>query len=106
MSDFEYGAEGFEFCDRDGMDRRLEEIGLVGHLAAIECSQTEGDFATVRRLGREGEPQPPYVSIGVVEDGLPNVVVLTPTDARKYAAAILNAADEADGTPPLEWGAE
>lgn len=43
------------------------------------------------------------VRVTVVADDTPSVVVLRPSHARAMSAAMLNAADLADGTTPLQF---
>lgn len=75
--------------------------GIVGPSQTVECSVTTGDSAKVDAFRG---PLGVRVRVSVAEGGNENMVILTPADARRYAAAILNAADEADGTTGLPFG--
>lgn len=76
--------------------------GVVGPLTSVECSVTTGDSAKADAFRG---PLGVRVRVSVAEGGNENMVILTAADARRYAAAILNAAaDEADGTTGLPFG--
>jgi hypothetical protein len=64
---------------------------------AARCGMNPFDLAVVKADERGA------VAIGAYEaaDDKTNVVILCPSHARAFAAAILNAADRSDGTTPL-----
>lgn len=66
----------------------------------VSCNLKEEDHAHVIRFGLPGQPTS-RVLIATHQAGSLAQVLVHPAQARAYAAAILNAADEADGTKPL-----
>ncbi|MEV0267704.1 hypothetical protein AB0H43_02925 [Hamadaea sp. NPDC050747] len=73
----------------------------AGPARKVMCAANPGDYAYVRSgrtVGGSG-----FVGLVNLADGETTQVVLSPADARRYAAGILDAADEADGTSPLLW---
>lgn len=72
-----------------------------GPVRQVQCTLDGCDVAQVVATANG------YIGLRVVPDGNEEAsigVVLTPTQARQFAAGILNTADEADGTAPLMFG--
>lgn len=81
-------------------DAPVVEFGSMreGPLTFARCAENPADTVGVRsaslRIGN-------IVAIAVTQNDEQNIVVLSPKDARAFAAGVLNSADEADGTSPL-----
>lgn len=73
-----------------------------GEITAVPCAFDPEDGASVRRMGAVNNAGT-RVAIATVMGDEETAVAVTPADARAFAAAILNAADEADGTVPLRF---
>lgn len=87
------------------VDRRnaLIQDGVNGLPFKAKCAMAPGtDTLTVQRLGPRGLPST-LVGVTVETQSGTLFVNLTPSDARRMAQAMLDAADEADGTPLLEY---
>ena len=93
---------------------RLTANGLAGLPSSFICrSSPESDWAAVQRLGKTAAQRGANDPVGLVavlvhyleEDETPadTYASLSPSDARRMAAALLNAADEIDGTTPLAF---
>lgn len=77
----------------------VDELTAVGPTRSVRCAETPTDGVSVRpavapNLG-------PIVALGAVQGGDTAMIALRPSDARRFAAGVLDAADEADGTEPL-----
>lgn len=90
----EYAAAGFELEADD--DEPYESGMPAGPLYDVRCAVTPSEQAQVVGLasGRVG-----LRTAGA--DGPGVTLAITAKDARGFAAALLNAADDADGTSPL-----
>jgi hypothetical protein len=66
----------------------------------VQCEVSPGDYAYVRP-GKGKAAGKPFVHVGVNSDGDSASVFLSVAEARKYAAGILDACDEAEGGSPL-----
>lgn len=64
----------------------------------VQCAATPGDYAYTRS-GKSGNR--PFVYVEATADGETRAVALDVAEARAFAAAILNAADDAEGASPL-----
>lgn len=78
--------------------RSAEDIP-AGPIYSARCIDTEGDVVATRGVdhGQYG----PVVAVQVRAGADIGTILLKPGPARAFAAGILNAADEADGTQPL-----
>ncbi|MFG3710146.1 hypothetical protein [Micromonospora sp. NPDC047730] len=76
----------------------LAEATPVGPARRVECIASPGDYAYVRPGKVSGKP---FVHIEVHADGETESVFLAISEARRFAAGILDAADEAEGGSPL-----
>lgn len=84
----EQAADGDEEDEADGMP--------TGPLSTVHCLHDPAD--TIQAAAVRGEA----VGVRIVAGGGDAIgVVLTARDARAFAAGLLNAADEADGSSPL-----
>lgn len=83
----------------------LEADGRVGPAVVVRCEAAPDDLFAIRRLNPAKSPEA-RVAVAIAENGDSDsslCVVFTPAVARAVAAAILNAADDADGTTPLAF---
>ena len=81
----------------------FERCGLAGRASHAKCAVSPDDVIVVRRIGG-AEHETARVAIGIREAPRASLsVVLDPSVARAFAAAILNAADEGDGATPLSF---
>lgn len=84
-------------------DADLVRHGQMGAVSMAKCVLAPAtDFVRVRRLGPEKMPTT-YIGVMVTQSGSQSGVALRPSDARRMAMALLDAADEADGTARLEF---
>lgn len=84
-------------------DDRLE---VIGNTTYATCLTGADDQLAVSLLGKDDRPKAVMVEICLhIEDGEEGAelsqILLFPGDARRMAAALLNAADALDGTVPL-----
>jgi hypothetical protein len=78
--------------------------GAMTPATVAACEVDSTDVAIVQRaLPTPGTPHvgPVIFAVGSTTDDEVRSAFLTPANARRIAAALLNAADEADGTTPL-----
>ncbi|MEV1157720.1 hypothetical protein AB0J27_20205 [Micromonospora chokoriensis] len=92
--------EDGEEVDEDA-DEEPTVSGIVGAVQSVSCCVTPSDGATADAFRG---PLGTRVRLGIREGGSRSMVILTPADARRFAAGLLNAADEADGTAGLPFG--
>ncbi|MDG4792686.1 hypothetical protein [Micromonospora sp. WMMD1082] len=71
------------------------EPGPLGPKRTVSCADTPADKATVQ--GGMSTAHGPAVRLSVHGPNGGGLVILTPDDARRFAAGLLDAADEADG---------
>lgn len=74
--------------------------GIAGRPSVFECDSASNDVLVTSRIGSSA-PHAVGITIATKSGDRARAVVLTPANARRAAAALLNAADEADGTVPL-----
>ncbi|RLK22624.1 hypothetical protein DER29_0461 [Micromonospora sp. M71_S20] len=100
---FLVGADGYdEEADEETEEAaQLDAIGPLGALASVTCSVSPGDTAAVDAYQTVRGKR---VRVVTTDSGNRHTIVLTPEDARRFAAGILNAADAADGTSGLSFG--
>lgn len=94
---------GHEPDEDDGFD-------LIGDYVAADCVlRPETDGCSVAVLGKDGAPFGVYVALLQYDPRLVDEaqqeqrVVLSPADARRIAAALLDCADAVDGTDHLNF---
>ncbi len=83
----------------------LEAKGLVGKGYFVRCEADPDDVLTIRRLNA-AKTADAKIGVAIAAGGNDDsslCVVFAPALARAVAAALLNAADEADGTTPLSF---
>ena len=97
--------------DSDEFAQFLDVTGLWGPVSAFPCDHTEGDWLQMRRIGSPESKNaavsvqmtnlddPDFVLLEDEEDDGHFVmsVLLSPSNARRMAVALVEAADEADG---------
>lgn len=88
-------TEGAPYLDPSG-----ERVPL-GPARKVMCQMDAGDYVYARAGKINGVP---YVAVMIVVDGDPVTAMITPRDARAYAAGLLDCADEADGASPSVYG--
>ncbi len=81
-----------------------DDYTSAGPARLVECEVSPGDRLFVRAArppaGSSGRP---LVGIEATANGETAQIVLSPSRARAWAAGVLDAADEADGTTPLNF---
>ncbi|OZV74783.1 hypothetical protein CA850_29850 [Micromonospora echinospora] len=93
-----------EYAERPAPDDEIDtdaEPGPLGALSSVPCTVVPSDSAWVDAYQTVRGKR---VRLGLVDGSTRPNIVVTPSDARRYAAGILNAADEADGTSRLLFG--
>lgn len=88
--------------DLDNPWEPLRAAGKAGTASRFLCSMDPADYLLVQRLGdrRDGGVFP-AVGVYMRNGSSLGTTILAAADARRMAAALLDAADEADGTTPL-----
>lgn len=76
------------------------QSGVMGENFAFGCSANPEDHAHVQRCGAGSHSR---VGLAVHDQGNAASVYVSPAQARRIAAALLNAADEIDGVTPLSF---
>ncbi|MFG3715784.1 hypothetical protein [Micromonospora sp. NPDC047730] len=87
--------------ETEAADEKDSEPGPLGPVRHAVCAVSPPDAAYTEAYRTV---RGPMVRLGVADGPSRFNVVLTPSDARRFAAGILNAADEADGTDALHFG--
>jgi len=81
-----------------------DDYAPAGPARLVECEVTPGDRLFVRAARpSDGTAGRPLVGIAATANGETAEVILSPARARAWAAGVLDAADEADGTTPLNF---
>ena len=96
--------------DSEEFSQFMDITGLWGPVSAFPCDDTEGDWVQMRRIGSPQSnhaavsvhmtnfEEPDFVSEDESDDGhFVMSVLLSPSNARRMAVALVEAADEADG---------
>lgn len=98
MRDSEHGGEELPTAE-------AADYVSAGPARSLECDVTPGDRLFVRGAkAPAGTVGRPLIGIEATSsDGALVQVVVSPARARTWAAGILDAADEADGTTPLNF---
>lgn len=83
-----------------------EGLDVIGDTTYASCLTGSDDQVAVSLLGADGRPKAVMVEICLhIDEGEEGAeisqMLLYPGDARRIAAALLNAADQLDGTIPL-----
>lgn len=99
-----------EGLDPEDFAQFMDIAGLWGEVSAFPCDHTDGDWVQLRRVGTEGGEaavvsvqmlnvdEPDYVEVDEeIEGHFATSVLLSPSNARRMAIALIEAADEADG---------
>ncbi|MFD6638311.1 hypothetical protein ACFWDN_21120 [Micromonospora chalcea] len=105
LARFILGEDAPGGADADPAEDGAEEYpepGPLGPLTEVHCSDTPSDLATVQGGRSAVHGAVVRLAVGTAQGG--GMVLLTPADARRFAAGLLNAADEADGTAGLAFG--
>lgn len=74
------------------------QSGIVGQNYGFSCSIQAADHAHVQRVGAGAHAR---VAVAVHDSDDVAAIYVSPAQARKIAAALLNAADEINGLTPL-----
>lgn len=92
--------------DEDGWDAlrdSFDDEANLGEDLAISCNVSKADHLHARRAGAKGSTIG-RVAVMVHNGAGANVVVyIAPSQARRFAAHVLNAADDLDGKTPLAF---
>jgi hypothetical protein len=72
-----------------------------GEEFVVPCENVSDDTVRLRTITRSDRPSVVAIAAANDEEGCVNSIHLSPAKARLVAAALLNMADELDGTEPL-----
>ncbi|MFI7069566.1 hypothetical protein [Micromonospora sediminicola] len=85
----------------DGADE-YPEPGPLGPVYELRCVVSPADMVAVQ--GGVHPTQGRILRLGFSTEGRSDFLIVSPAEARRLAAGILNAADDADGTAGLSFG--
>lgn len=79
---------------------------VIGKTVYAACTSGADDQVAASLVGHDGHPEAALIEVCLhIDDGVEGAelaqVLLAPGDARRIAAALLNAADQIDGTVAL-----
>ena len=80
--------------------QRLRDDGLMGEERYFTCNLTPGDRIALKRVGPSGGSST-YIAIGMTNHGEGMMVALSPQEARRFAAALLDNIESCDPAKPL-----
>ena len=75
--------------------QRLRDDGLMGTEQAFPCLFSPGDRIFIKRVGPSGGKST-YIALTTVNHGGTTMVALSPKEARRFAAALLDNIEDAD----------
>lgn len=77
-----------------------KDDGLLGELKEYSCVLSPGDSVGIQRIGPE-KGKSTYVAVGMSNHGNTMLVALSPKEARRFAAGLLDAIEECDPQRPI-----
>lgn len=94
-------ASAARWLGSEPVEEPLSAPERMGDVYQIDCDLVETDWLGIRAGGHPVVGRSVAVVVKAGEMFPPRTVLLRPNNARRAGAALLNAADEADGTQPL-----